>query len=169
MTLYTSKVVAQWLGISERRVRQLRDEGVIEEQRPGLYDLHATVVRYINYLRKGSGTNLNDERAMLTRAKREAAEMENNVRRGALLEAEDVERALKNMLLNFRSRLLLIPAKLSPALATMGGEQGKIYDELKKAVEETMDALKDYRTVLTAKGQDGENEEEKETTAKTDN
>lgn len=29
MKLYTSKVVAQWLGLTERRVRQLRDEGVI--------------------------------------------------------------------------------------------------------------------------------------------
>ena len=31
MTLYTSKVVAQWLCLTERRVRQLRDEGVIVE------------------------------------------------------------------------------------------------------------------------------------------
>lgn len=29
MTLYTSKVIAQWLCLTERRVRQLRDEGVI--------------------------------------------------------------------------------------------------------------------------------------------
>jgi len=37
MTLYTSKVIAQWLCLTERRVRQLRDEGVIVEARPGLY------------------------------------------------------------------------------------------------------------------------------------
>ena len=42
MKLYTSKVVAQWLGLTERRVRQLRDEGVIAEARPGLYDLQPT-------------------------------------------------------------------------------------------------------------------------------
>ena len=39
MTLYTSKVIAQWLCLTERRVRQLRDEGVIVEARPGLYEL----------------------------------------------------------------------------------------------------------------------------------
>ena len=39
MRLYTSKVIADWLGLTERRVRQLRDEGIIEEQAPGLYDL----------------------------------------------------------------------------------------------------------------------------------
>ena len=32
MTLYTSKAVAQWLGLTDRRVRQLRDEGVIDER-----------------------------------------------------------------------------------------------------------------------------------------
>lgn len=46
MTLYTSKVVAQWLCLTERRVRQLRDEGVIVEARPGLYELQPTVARY---------------------------------------------------------------------------------------------------------------------------
>lgn len=60
MRLYTSKVIADWLGLTERRVRQLRDEGIIEEQAPGLYDLRATTRRYISYLRSGS---LADERA----------------------------------------------------------------------------------------------------------
>lgn len=50
MKLYTSKVVAQWLGLTERRVRQLRDEGVIAETRPGLYDLQPTVAKYITYI-----------------------------------------------------------------------------------------------------------------------
>lgn len=54
MRLYTSKVIADWLGLTERRVRQLRDEGIIEEQAPGLYDLRATTRRYISYLRSGS-------------------------------------------------------------------------------------------------------------------
>ena len=35
--LHTTKIVAQYLDLSERRVRQLRDEGVLEEKAPGLY------------------------------------------------------------------------------------------------------------------------------------
>ena len=50
MTLYTSRVVAQYLNLTERRVRQLRDEGVIKEKRPGLYDLIDTMSRYIKYI-----------------------------------------------------------------------------------------------------------------------
>ena len=62
MTLYTSKVVADWLGLSERRVRQLRDEGIITEARPGLYDLKATISKYITFLGGSSRENLNTER-----------------------------------------------------------------------------------------------------------
>ena len=120
MRLYTSKVIADWLGLTERRVRQLRDEGIIEEQAPGLYDLRATTRRYISYLRSGS---LADERAGLTRAKREAAEMENALRRGELHRTEEIESGIKTMLLNIRGRFLSLPAKLSPALAAMGGTE----------------------------------------------
>ena len=62
MKLYTVKVMANCLDLSERRVRQLRDEGVISEKQPGLYDLQATVTKYITFLRNGSGKiNLDDD------------------------------------------------------------------------------------------------------------
>lgn len=59
MKLYTAAVVAQWLDISDRRVRQLRQKGVLEEARPGLYNLKDCVHRYIEYLKKdGSAEEL---------------------------------------------------------------------------------------------------------------
>lgn len=151
MRLYTSKVIADWLGLTERRVRQLRDEGIIEEQAPGLYDLRATTRRYISYLRSGS---LADERAGLTRAKREAAEMENALRRGELHRTEEIESGIKTMLLNIRGRFLSLPAKLSPALAAMGGDQASIFDELKHAIDETLEELRDFN-VAFAQEEDG--------------
>lgn len=160
MKLYTSKVVAAWLGLTERRVRQLRDEGVIAEKQPGLYDLQATVVRYITFLRNGSGKiSLNDERAGLTKAKREAAEMENKLRMGELHRTQDIERGLKTVFLNIRGRFLALPAKLSPTLAGMGGNQTAIFDELKQAIDETLEEVSDYRTALAARNGD---EDEKE-------
>lgn len=143
MTLYTSKVVAEWIGLTERRVRQLRDEGIIEEQAPGLYNLQKTVTRYISYIRNGN-TSLNDERAMLVRAKREAAEMENELRRGETHRTEDIEAGIKTMCLNIRSRFLVIPAKLSPTLASMGCDQAAIFDALKGAIDETLGELRNY-------------------------
>ena len=135
MTLYTSKVVAQWLCLTERRVRQLRDEGVIVEARPGLYELQPTVARYITYIGGAGKETLTNERMKLTRAKREAAELENELRKGEVHRTEDIERGIKSMFLNIRSRFLALPAKLSPTLATMGGNQTGIFDELKQAID----------------------------------
>ena len=161
MKLYTSNVVADWLAVTPRRVRQLRDEGVIAEKAPGLYELQSCVVRYISYLRKGSGnTNLTDERAALTRAKREAADMENEVRRGNLHKTEDIEKGLAAMCLNIRGRLSTLPAKLSGELAQMGGDRAGIFDKLKGAIDEALEDLSGYNVALAVKG--GADEEEKE-------
>jgi len=77
MKLYTSRVVANWLCLTERRVRQLRDEGIIQEARPGLYDLQQTVNKYITYLGGTGKESLQTERMRLTAEKRKAAEMDN--------------------------------------------------------------------------------------------
>ena len=159
MTLYTSKAIAGWLGLTERRVRQLRDEGVISEARPGLYALRPTVSKYITYLRKGS-SDLNEERAKLTRAKREAAEMENARLRGELLEVGEIEKGLRTMNLNIRSRFLSIPAKLAPALVAASGDQAAMYDLLKRAVCETLEELTDYRKLLEERERQNEAESE---------
>ena len=158
MTLYTSKVVAQWLCLTERRVRQLRDEGVIVEARPGLYELQPTVARYITYIGGAGKETLTNERMKLTRAKREAAELENELRKGAVPRTEDIERGIKSMFLNIRSRFLALPAKLSPTLATMGGNQTGIFDELKQAIDEILEEMSDYRVAFAV--QDGESDGE---------
>ncbi len=161
MKLYTCEAVADWLALTPRRVRQLRDEGIISERMPGLYEMEPTITRYIMYLRKGSGkTDLNDERALLTRAKREAADMENDVRRGMLLEAEDIEKGLKAVYLNVRTKFMTIPAKLSSRLSQMGGDQAGIFDELQSAVNEILEELSEYQTVPALL--DEEHEEDKE-------
>ena len=158
MTLYTSKVVAQWLCLTERRVRQLRDEGVIVEARPGLYELQPTVARYITYIGGAGKETLTNERMKLTRAKREAAELENELRKGEVHRTEDIERGIKSMFLNIRSRFLALPAKLSPTLATLGGNQTGIFDELKQAIDEILVEMSDYRVAFAV--QDGESDGE---------
>ena len=159
MKLYTTKIVAQYLDLSERRVRQLRDEGVIQEARPGLYDLQPTVARYIQYLGGAGKENLNEERRRLTAAKREAAEMDNEQRRGDLHSTADFEKGIKTMLLNVRSRFLIIPAKLSPSLAAMGGDQAGIFDTLKRAIDEALEEMSQYNAAMAVP----ENDEREET------
>lgn len=159
MKLYTTNVVADWLALTPNRVRQLRDEGVLIEKAPGLYELQSSVARYIAYLRKGSGnTSLNNERAMLTKAKREAAEMENDERRGNLHSTADIEKGLASLCLNMRGRFSGLPAKLSGELAQMGGNQAGIHDKLKAAIDETLEELSRFNVAFAVRG--GEDEEE---------
>ena len=49
MALYTSKAVAEVLGVTERRVRELRDEGVLSEERPGIFNMKTVVKQYLTY------------------------------------------------------------------------------------------------------------------------
>lgn len=160
MTLYTSRIVAQWLCLTERRVRQLRDEGIIQEERPGLYDLQQCVIRYIRYLGGAGKENLNSERTKLTAEKRKAAEMDNEVRRGDLHATEDIEKALSTMCLNIRSRMLALPAKVSPTIANMQGDEAGIFDVLKENIDEALEELSDYRTTLQDIEQEYEGDEE---------
>ena len=160
MKLCTDKVVADWLALTPKRVKQLRDEGVLIEKLPGLYDLRASVLRYVNYIRTGNRADLNGERALLTKAKREAADMENDVRRGTLHSSEDIEKGIKTMCLNIRSRFLTLPAKLAPKLAEMNGNQAAIFDELNRAMKEALEGLSNYNIAMAMT--DGGNDEEAE-------
>lgn len=160
MKLCTDKVVADWLALTPKRVKQLRDEGVLIEKSPGLYDLRASVLRYVNYIRTGNRADLNGERALLTKAKREAADMENDVRRGTLHSSGDIEKGIKTMCLNIRSRFLTLPAKLAPKLAEMNGNQAAIFDELNRAMKESLEGLSNYNIAMAMP--DGGDDEEAE-------
>lgn len=147
LKLYTSKVVADFLDLSERRVRQLRDKGIISEMRPGLFDLRTVTRQYINYLRKDGNpeevVDYNTERAKLVRAKRENEELELSLRKREVHRSEDIEKVMSDMLIRFKTRLMAIPAKLSPILSKKK-DQTEIFKIMKAAIDEALDELADY-------------------------
>lgn len=152
MKLYDSKAVARFLDISERRVRQLRDEKIIAEARPGLYDLTDTNHRYINYLRKRNPESeevidYNTERAKLVRAKRKNEEYELQLKEKQLHAAADIEAVMNNMLVNFKSRMMAIPAKLSPVLCKKT-DKAEIFKLLKEQIDEALQELSDFKTAF---------------------
>lgn len=159
MKLYTAAAVARRLDMTERNVRTLRDKGVLTEYKPGLYDLEAATRQYINFLRKKNPdaeekVDYNTERAKLVRAKREGQELELQLRKNEVHTTEDVESVMTDMLIRFRTRLMAIPAKLSPTL-TKKTEEVEIFKLLKAAVDEALEELADFDTTFW-KG--GENE-----------
>lgn len=146
MKLYTAAVVAKWLDISERRVRQLRDQKVLTEARPGLYNLSDCVHRYIEFLRRDgtedAAIDYNQERARLVRAKREKEELELRQQKGELHEAEEISALVTDMLMRFKARLMAIPAKQSPILSKKT-DQTEIFSILKAAIDEALLELSD--------------------------
>ncbi len=152
--------MAQWLGLTERRIRQMRDAGIIREAKPGLYDMKPTVQAYLAYLRNNTG-DLNQQRAELTKAKKELAELELGERKGNLHRTEDVEQALTTMLMNFRTKIMSMPAKLAKTVAGMS-ESAEIYDLLKKETDEALDELSDYDKAFAVREDADGNDEEPE-------
>lgn len=152
MTLYTVAAVARRLDMTERNVRLLREKGVLTEYKPGLYDLQVVTIQYINFLRKKNPeveekVDYNTERARLVKAKRESEELELQVRKKELHSTEDVEKVMTDTFVNFRTRLLAIPAKLSPILAKKK-EQTEIFKLLKAAIDEALEELSDFDKVF---------------------
>ena len=145
MKLYDVRAIARFLDVSERRVRQLRDEKVIAEVRPGLYDLIDTNHRYINYLRKrnpeGDETiDYNTERAKLVRAKRKNEEYELQLKENQLHAAEDIEAVMTDM-------LVAIPSKLAPVLCKKT-DKAEIFALLKDHIDEALMELSDFKATF---------------------
>ena len=163
MKMYTAAAVARRLDMTERNVRLLRDKGVLTEYKPGLYDLQTVTVQYINFLRQKNPeaedkVDYNTERAKLVRAKRESEELELQVRKNELHTTEDIEKIVTDTLVNFRTRLLAIPAKLSPILAKKK-DQTEIFKLMKAAIDETLEELADFDKICKEDKEKGKENE----------
>lgn len=156
MKVYTLKVIANWLDMTERNVRNLVKRGILKEYKPGLFRLKENVHGYINFLRKPETEEVLDytsERAKMVRTRREAAELELAVRKNELHQSEDIELIMTDMLLRFRTKMMSIPAKQSPILAEKS-DQKEIFKILKKEIDEALDELSDFKEAFADGGED---------------
>ena len=160
MKLYTSAAVARYLDMTERNVRTLRDKGILTEYKPGLYDLQTATKQYINFLRQKNPeaeekVDYNTERAKLVRAKRKNEEYELQLKENKLHSSEDIEAVMKDMLVNFKARLMAIPAKLAPVLCKKT-DRAEIFKLLKEHIDEALLELSDFNETFGERGNDGE-------------
>src|SRR5690606_11856124 len=109
-----TSAIAKMFSLTERRVRQLVEEGVIPRLGHGRFELIDTVSRYITFLKLSSeGINENDvaesldyEKWLHEKAKREKAEIELAHLKNEMHRSEDVEKVLNHMVTSFRSKML---------------------------------------------------------------
>lgn len=148
----SSTVLGKVLNLSERRVRQFAELGTFEKIKRGQYKLVENIQKYIVYLKTNSQANdiekqseldYDKERAIHEKIKREQDELKLAAMKGDMHKSEDVERVMNDMLANFRSKLLSLPAKVAPMLLARS-EIGEIQDLIQKEVLETLQELSVY-------------------------
>lgn len=115
--------LAKLLNLTERRIRQLADQGIVIRSGRNQYAVAASVQRYTAYLsnagRGGSreADTLSGERLRLMTGRASLVELDRDERAGRLLSAEEVEARWIGAVSIARSRVLAIPSKMAPRLA----------------------------------------------------
>lgn len=156
--------LARLLGISDRRVRELRDQGVIPDNGKGQYRALDAVPAYCAHMRPSQGRaaaggvdedlDLTAERARKAKEEADRLEMLNAQMRGRLLNREDVDAAVAAAFARVRARLISIPAKVAPVITTMetpAEAQAALRDAIYEALRELSET-----TVTDLGGDDGD-------------
>ena len=163
-TSYPVTTIAKLFGITERRVQQLAQEGVIPKPEKNQYELIGCVRSYIDYLQQrafGKGVTPQDthlERARLLKAQADMAEIELAERTGALVTVERVEVDWLEMVTACRAKMLSIPTKTAYQIAHLENPQ-----EIEKFLKRTI-----YEALAEMAAYESDNEDISETIADSD-
>ena len=148
----SAAVLGDIFGVSDRRIRQMAEEGIIVRVAKGRYNFQESVKNYILSLKLAVDTanqdnadgelNIEEEKALHERVKRHISELRLQTMKGELHKAEDVEKVMTDMLTSFKTRVMNIPSKVAPVLESR--DAGFIKDRLTAEVTEALNELKDY-------------------------
>ena len=152
----SSGVLSELLGVTDRRIRQLQEEGILDKESRGRYNLVSSIKNYIIHLKTNNDLkdNKNDEflnydkeRALHEKTKREIAELKLAAMKGEMHNSEDVMRVMNDMLASFRSKILSMPSKLAPMLIARN-DMSVIQELIKKEAIEALEELSNYDPAL---------------------
>lgn len=142
----TQAECAEWLDISERRFREMLDEGVIERADKGAYDLKSVVQQYVRNIREvaagrgGGAAQVTKavEDTRLARIRADRAEMEFAEMRAELIPADHISDAINAAVQIMRTRVLAVPAKAAHRVGAKDARTAEsiIRDEIVEALHE---------------------------------
>ena len=122
--LVSAATLGQILGLSERRVRELRDDGTIPGEERGQYRLGAAVSAYCAHMRPAAGKaaaggsdtaeELDANRARESRLRGDKLELVNAQLRAELVTIGDVETVVGTAFDAVRNKNLAIPSRAAP-------------------------------------------------------
>lgn len=149
----TEVELAEYLGLSTRRIRQLNTEGVVIKSQRGRYDLKASVLGYINSIRQPENKkDLDLEKLNMAKAaesltherlKKRITELKVQEMEKKLHRAEDVEYFWNAIIISAKSRLTSIPVKCAPLLVGIE-DRKEIQAILKREVADALNELAEY-------------------------
>ena len=144
------KQLSQYLGISTRRIRQLREDGVFQKRDGAAtgYNLEQCIQEYIEFkvnAETGRRTSASKEKVQAEHeeVKKQISVMKLRRLRRELHEAADVESFLADMLVRFRNRVMNVPVRA--AIRIVGETDINVITRvLEKEMESTLEELADY-------------------------
>jgi hypothetical protein len=120
--------LARALDVTTARIRQMAEDGTVVRSKRGRYDLIRSVRGYVKSVQErklnqhsgapasGEAGDYETNRARLTKAKADLAEMEVSKMRGETLDAKAVEQVVGEMLIDAKSKLEAFEFKLNGLL-----------------------------------------------------
>lgn len=164
-----TQAVAKMFGVTDRRVRQFVEEGIIERVGHGRFNVIDTVFKYVTHLRMSNDQldesdvteSLEYEKYLHEKAKREKAEIELSHIKGQMHSASEVEKVMNNMLASFRAKMLALPTKVAPSLIARD-DISQIEQLIEVQIHEALSELADYDPRLFAEAGEEEDEDDYE-------
>ena len=150
-SVMTTAELANFLGLSDRTVRDLAARDVLPRSGRGRFDARLAVLAYTRHLREqaagrgnGDGAVMSELTAERLREARERADkiaLQNAKARRELVPAADVERAWSEVLRDVRGRMLAVPARCMARIGRLTPAEGQIIEqEVRDALQGAADA-----------------------------
>lgn len=146
---YPVGTIAKLFMLTERRVQQLVQMGIIPKNEHGRYELVPVVQGYVRYLqerslgRTGAPEDYHQEKARLVKLQADKAQLEVDELSGDLVRADEVAKEWEEMLGDMKGRLLGLPSKAAPIVAPQT-HPGEVLAVLKDLVNEALQELYEY-------------------------
>lgn len=145
-------VLSEIIGVTDRRIRTLAEEGILIKVSSGRYKLIDSLRGYILNLKVMNNAkeqasydgevDYEEEKALHERIKRQQAELKLSLMNGEVHKSEDVKVVMGDMLSNLKSKLSSIPSKLAPRVEHK--DKSEILVELTEEIEECLQELSEY-------------------------
>ena len=145
--------LAKLLGVTDRHLRNLANEGIIKKTENGKYLFLESVQGYIEYLelKNDADVNLKDEKIKeeIKKIKKdtELKALKISELKNQLHPATIIEKVMTESLMNLKGRLLSLSNRLAPQLIALDN-LGEIQEVIQDSILETLEELSEYSPEL---------------------